>query len=181
MATAVTDVPVASDASRRGLTAVAKEITAARFPDLDPDSIGLGMALIRAAHSHELRSETAVHRPRGQSWLSFRLLYLIWLLEPVTARDLARLVEVSRQTTSNTLRALEEDGLISRVRDRGDQRLVTIRLTPRGRSTAEESTRAQLVTEREWFAVLSRQERRQLAELLERLRRGIAAHGVDEA
>jgi DNA-binding MarR family transcriptional regulator len=162
-----------------GFTATARSVTAARFPDLDEDVVSLGVALVRVAHHHAALSESLLHRPRGRSWMGFRVLYVLWVFDSLTARDLSRHMQVSRQTISNVLRSLEDEGLVERSRDARDQRLMTIRLTARGREVIEEALQAQFALDAAWFDVLTPTERRQLVDMLERVRARIGAPELD--
>lgn len=138
---------------------------------LDGESIPLGITLTRVAHAHGTLSEDVIHRHHDRNWLVFRVLYVVWVFEPVSARDVVEAMQLSRQTVSNTLRSLEADGLITRTRDaEQDARLITIRLTAEGRKSVEEALRQQLELDSAIFDVLSAEERTQLARLLTRVR-----------
>lgn len=162
-------------AARQSFNALARERTVAQFPDVEPDVIALGLALTRVAHHHATYSEAILHRPRGLKWTAFRLLHLLWLFDSLTARDLARHTQISRQTVSNTTRGLEQQGFVERSRDEGDQRLMTVRLTPAGRAVIEEALHDQFRLDAEWFEVLSHTERQELVRLLEQVRVHIAS------
>ena len=92
-----------------------RQRTLARFPDQDFDATAAGLALTRAAHAHVVLSEKWVHSRDNRSWLSFRVLYVIWAFAPISARDLVKVLQVSRQTISTILRGLQADGLINRM------------------------------------------------------------------
>jgi DNA-binding MarR family transcriptional regulator len=92
------------------------------------------------------------------------------VLEPISARDVVEAMRLSRQTVSNTLRALEADGLITRTRDGQDARLITIRLTDAGRQSVERALQQQFELDAAVFEVLSPEERSQLTSLLARVR-----------
>jgi DNA-binding MarR family transcriptional regulator len=156
--------------SRRSLTTEGATAKHARFPELDGEAIPLGITLTRAAHAHGTISEQVIHRHHSRNWLVFRVLYVIWVFEPVSARDVVEAMQLSRQTVSNTLRALEADGLITRTRDEQDARLITIRLTADGRKSVEQSLEQQFQLDSRIFEVLSAEERLQLASLLARVR-----------
>ncbi len=95
---------------------------------------------------------------------------MIWLSEPVEARHLARFAGVSRQTTSTVLATLEAARLVVRKQtSRTDRRLVSVRLTAKGRAAVEEAIGAQNAVESGWFAVLSPAERIHLEDMLERV------------
>ncbi len=159
------------------VSAEARDLTAERLGEVDKDAIGVGIALTIAAQTHAMRSVELLHARRGLSWLGFRVLFTVWMLEPVAARDVATLVQGSRQTTSNHLRTLEDQGLIDRVRDDEDHRMLVIRLTPEGHRIAEEALREQAAADEAWFSVLDPDEQRTLADLLERVRRRLAQAG----
>lgn len=152
----------------------ARQIIAHRFPEVDQEAVGLGISLTRAAHAHEVVSEQLIHRHDRRSWVQFRVLYVIWLFEPITGSDLARNLHLSRQTVSNTLRVMESDGLISRTRGEQDARVMTIRLTPHGRESLESALSAQFRLDEAFFEVLSLDEMQTLAGLLDRLRLRLA-------
>ena len=139
------------------------------------ESTLLGIALTRAAHAHGTLSEDFVHRHSDRNWTIFRVLYVLWVFEPMSARDVVETMQVSRQTASNILRSLEADGLITRERNPDDARLITIRLTPEGRIGVEQALEDQFRLDAVIFEVLSAEEREQLAEMLGRVRGRVRA------
>jgi MarR family transcriptional regulator, transcriptional regulator for hemolysin len=157
---------------RRSLTEEGRRALS-RVPGSDRESAALGFTLTRAAHAHSTASEALVHRRHDRSWLVFNVLYVLWALQPVSARDVAEGVGMSRQTISNTLRALEVKGMITRTRDAHDARLMTIRLTAAGQASIEKSLAEQFELDSAVFAELTPEERGQLTSLLDRVRRRI--------
>ena len=141
-----------------------------RLHGLDAESATIGLTLTRAAQAHAAASETLVHRRHDRNWLTFNVMYVVWAFAPVSARDIVEWMGSSRQTISNTLRALEAKGMISRTRDADDARLMTIRLTDEGRASIEESLVEQFELDSAVFAALTPQERDQLTSLLNRIR-----------
>jgi|SRR5699024_1315905 len=165
-------IPAASVSSEHYLD-VAVERTFDRLPDIDAKAMALSIALTNIASAHVRKSEADVHAKRGRTWIGFRLLYMIWMFEPVEAKDLSRLADISRQTTSSGLRMLEKQGLISRERPlEGDRRLVSLRLTEEGRREAKSSVQAQNRTMEELFSVLDSSEQDTLLRLLRKVQRG---------
>ncbi|GAB93385.1 MarR family winged helix-turn-helix transcriptional regulator [Gordonia rhizosphera] len=148
--------------------------TKARFPDQDYEATTAGIALTRAAQAHAVVSEKYIHGRDRRSWLSFRVLYVIWLFAPISARDLVNLLQVSRQTMSNMLKALESDGLINRTASTYDARLITLELTEAGSRSLETSLMRQFQLDERGFGVLSAPERAQLVEMLDRVRAEMA-------
>jgi DNA-binding MarR family transcriptional regulator len=144
--------------------------TVARQPQTDGTAVAMNLALHRLAATHQYLSEAAIHRPRGWTYSGFRVLYMVWLFEPVQARDLARFAGVSRQTTSTVLGTLESAGLVDRRRGAtADRRLVAVRLTDRGRELIESAIQEQNTLERGWFAALSRAEQAEFIAMCDRI------------
>lgn len=163
------------DVAGKDYTDVVVQEARARLPKLNDLAIAVSISLTRLAGSHVSESEARVHRPRGWTWGSFRVLYMIWTFEEVEARHLARLAGVSRQATSTVLGTLENHGLITRERtSTTDRRLVTVRLTPAGTKAIEEAFLEQNRLEVDWFGVLSTEEQEALKGLLDRVTARIA-------
>lgn len=146
------------------------DLTHRREPGTDEETMGLVLALLRAAGRHRQSFETRVHADHGRHLRAFSVLYVVWLFGSPTARDIAHRLGMSRQTTSATLAGLETDGLLVRARDTaGDRRLVIVELTDAGRGVVETEFRRQHELDVCWTRVLSAPERRILRRLLERL------------
>jgi DNA-binding MarR family transcriptional regulator len=164
---------------RSSLTVAGRRAHEARFGSSESspgsESTLLGIALTRAAHAHGTLSEDLVHRHHDRNWMVFRVLYVLWVFEPMSARDVVETMQVSRQTASNILRSLESEGLVTRERNPDDARLITIRLTPEGRAGVEQALEDQFRLDSAIFDVLAPEEREQLAEMLGRIRGRIRA------
>jgi DNA-binding MarR family transcriptional regulator len=146
------------------------DLTQRRAEGADPETTALVVVLLRAVGRHRGLFEQRAHDQHGRHLRAFSVLYLVWLYGTLEGRDLARLLGMSRQTTSAALGALESAGLVCRERDAsGDRRLVEVRLTDDGRRTVEQEFRAQHGVDARWLSVLTPAERRTLRELLERL------------
>jgi len=153
---------------------LALQLTRDRIGGLDETAASLGILLTRAAMAHVQESEARVHRAAGWSWAGFRILYIIWILGAVEARDLARISGVSRQSTSTVLATLESAGLVSRQRaSAADKRLVAVRLTPEGGAAFESAFAEQNVLDAQIFGGLSEDERQTLQSLLQRVLDGM--------
>jgi DNA-binding MarR family transcriptional regulator len=87
----------------------------------------------------------------------------------ITPRELSGCLHVTPGTVTGNLNALEDDGLIERVRVPGDRRVIHIRITPKGRERVKKWRAIFEEQLQEHFAPLSDAELRQLASLLERL------------
>lgn len=55
------------------------------------------LTLNRASNVVTYDLESSIHRPRGWSWSSFRLLFVTWLAGPIEPKAAAELTGMSRQ------------------------------------------------------------------------------------
>jgi DNA-binding MarR family transcriptional regulator len=92
--------------------------------------------------------------------------HVLWAVGPAELRDVARLSGASRAAVSSALNTLERDGLVRRIRDSADRRLVRIQLTRHGRLALREAMREQGDREREWFSALAVADQQRLTGLL---------------
>lgn len=80
------------------------------------------------------------HRTRHQSASSAHL-HIIMMLEAegmLTMTHLAESIDVSLPSATGLVSRMEERGLVERLRDRADRRVVHVRLTDAGRALTEE-------------------------------------------
>ncbi|MBI5087323.1 MAG: MarR family transcriptional regulator [Actinobacteria bacterium] len=144
-----------------------------RAPELeasaDPDAISMVFLLARLASQLLGDLDTRVHRPQGWSWSGFRILQAVLVCGPLEPRQIAPLAGVTRASISAVLNTLERDGLVERLRDSADRRLVTIALTEQGRKMLLETLPDQHAVEREWAAALSPAQQRTMIELMRTL------------
>jgi DNA-binding MarR family transcriptional regulator len=151
-------------------------------PDLSESALRLATNLKRAATVLVQREESAFLSEVNRSSAAVRALTMIWMFEPVEARDIARLSGYSRQAVSGVLTLLERDGLIVRERAASsDRRLAPVSITQAGRAFVEAIIPRQNRLEADYFARLSEVEQRQLASLLAKLIIGaVADDALDE-
>lgn len=64
--------------------------------------------------------------------------------------ELAEQAQVTKQTASLLVAALEEEGLVERVPDPADGRARLIRFTPKGRSAADRAREVVMSVEQDW-------------------------------
>lgn len=117
-------------------------------------------------HNRLSQDFEVLHRRRGWTWAGFRIMNVLWAVGIVELRDVARLSGASRAAISSALNTLERDGLVSRVRDTADRRLVRVELTDKGQSALRDAVGEQADRERQWLSVLDTAEQRLLARLL---------------
>ena len=84
--------------------------------------------------------------------------------------ELADRAQVTKQTASLLVSALEREGLVERVPDPADGRARLIRLSARGREAAERAKEVVMGVEQEWTAHLGPERAERLREDLVRLR-----------
>lgn len=137
--------------------------------DTSIDSFAATFNLVRTANRIISDLEAQVHRTAGWSWAGFRVMFTIWVAGPLEPREISRLAGISRAAVSSVLNTLERDGLVERVRDRPDRRLVTTRLTATGRARLARAYAVQNRREQEWLAPLDPGELATFTSMLRRL------------
>ncbi|MGD9996160.1 MAG: MarR family winged helix-turn-helix transcriptional regulator [Ilumatobacteraceae bacterium] len=144
-----------------------------RAPELDanadPDAISLVFLFARLSAQMLADLDARVHRPRGWSWSGFRIMQAVLVCGPLEPRQVAPLAGVTRASISAVLNTLERDGLVERLRDSADRRLVTIELTEQGRKMVLDTLSDQHAVEREWASALSAGEQRTMIGLMRSL------------
>ncbi len=110
-----------------------------------------------------------------------RILLRLWLEEqmgcsPVNPTHLSRTQQLSKNTISEHLRALEADRLIERELDQSDRRQFKIHLTDAGRTLVREAAPSHAHMLNELLTPLSSEEIEQLQHLLGKLHNVLAQH-----
>jgi DNA-binding MarR family transcriptional regulator len=144
-------------------------------PELDPSPIGIVGRMSRLARELEARLE-AVYRDHGlESGWHDVLATLRRQGPPFRMRptDLTASMMLTSSGTTKRLDKLEAAGLIAREPDPRDRRGTLIALTDEGRRVIDATTGDHLANEARLLAALSAQERRELADLLRKLRLGL--------
>jgi DNA-binding MarR family transcriptional regulator len=67
----------------------------------------------------------------------YRVLASLWELQNQRLRDLGEMTSIELSTLSRLISAMHRKGLVSRARVAGNERTVSINLTPKGRALAE--------------------------------------------
>lgn len=84
------------------------------------------------------RSVVAVYKPLleplGLTHPQYLVMLVLWDHEPVSVRELSRLLQLDAATLSPLLKRLETAGLLRRERDKRDERALAVVLTPAGRA-----------------------------------------------
>ncbi|WP_280236248.1 MarR family winged helix-turn-helix transcriptional regulator [Nocardia cyriacigeorgica] len=132
-------------------------------------STELLLSLNRASAMITYDLEAGVHRPRGWSWASFRLMFVIWLAGPLESKRVAELAGMTRAAVSNLSTPLETQGLLRKTADENDRRAVQLSLTEAGTARMRDVFSEQAERERAWTSALSEAEQRILVLLLNKL------------
>lgn len=89
------------------------------------------------------RTVVAVYRPllepMGLTHPQYLVMLALWEHEPVSVRELSRLLHLDPGTLSPLLKRLEASGLLLRDRDRSDERSLAVTLTEKGRALRKEA------------------------------------------
>lgn len=143
-------------------------------PEVDPTSVLLFRQVRKADHLLTRAAEKELELA-GLSWPRFMLLMALQGNESngsgrgLHPSELSELQGIPRNSVSELLAGLEEDGLISRELHGTDHRRFLIRLTPQGRKTLKSKLGTQFRQIAKCFATFNREERATLLELLTRL------------
>lgn len=125
---------------------------------------------------HALIELDGLHRelldPIGIDARELAVLLLLDSREPESQKQAGRRLGVDRTTMVDLLDALEEKGLVARRPDAADRRRNVVDLTPHGRATLRQATRASDQAERRLLAVLDADDATELRALLTRLAAG---------
>ena len=83
------------------------------------------------------RNVIAVYRPllepMGLTHPQYLVMLALWQHEPLSVRELGRLLQLDPGTLSPLLKRLEASGLVRRERSQHDERVLAVTLTPAGR------------------------------------------------
>ena len=87
----------------------------------------------------------------------------------LTQKEIARRLEVSAQAVSETVKILEERGLIRKEKSESDRRAWCISITPKGEKHRKEAKKERQENAERFFAVLTEKEKAELDRLLTKL------------
>lgn len=152
-------------------------------PDLDPSPMVI-FGRIARIFALSRREQARVHEPFGLTHAAFDLLANLRRSgkpHRKTASALAKSSMISTGGVTFRMDGLEEAGLIRRVRDSNDRRVVTAKLTKHGLETIDEAIERHLELFQDMLAGITEVEREQLAALLVKLESSIADHITRQA
>jgi MarR family transcriptional regulator, organic hydroperoxide resistance regulator len=80
-----------------------------------------------------------VLEPMGLTHPQYLVMLALWEHEPVSVKDLSRMLQLEPATLSPLLKRLETAGLLRRDRSRADERSLAVALTDKGRALREQA------------------------------------------
>ena len=135
---------------------MSETLTTSLTPLPQPDA-NLGY-LFRLAHQRFRARLDSELEDLGLSAQDYGILSVFETRPQLSASELARISQVTRQTMHTSIRSLETAGLVERIAR--NQRVVLVRLTARGRNRLQTATRRVRAVEHAVLADLSRQDER---------------------
>ncbi len=109
----------------------------------------------------------------GLSPIEWQAIAAIANYEPLSAKDLAALVDINQVQMTRTLSSLLKQKLISRRTDINDRRRIVLSLNKKGETVYSTISPVAQALEDKLMAVFNKQERKQFLSLLNRLERRI--------
>jgi len=89
--------------------------------------------------------------------------------QPLPVTKLARLLLLESPSVTSLVDRMCRSGLVERVKDQGDRRIVLVKLTGKGRKAYDDVRESAASTSDELFGVLSAEDRATLKDLLQKL------------
>ncbi|MFN8077595.1 MAG: MarR family transcriptional regulator [Kineosporiaceae bacterium] len=137
--------------------------------DLDRDAMTAIAAVYRAAGAIRNHLERTVLAPRGLTWTSWIVLWIVWSWEEIESRHTAAEAGISKSTLTGVATTLEGRGLLRRRTHPDDARRVLLSLTPVGERLMTEVFPAYHQQEGEVLAPIAGEETKQLTDMLMRV------------
>ena len=92
-----------------------------------------------AASREILRKYTPLLKKLGLTYTQYIVMMVLWETREATVSDLCKQLYLDSGTLSPLLKAMEEKGLLNRVRSTEDERVVTITLTEKGAALQDDA------------------------------------------
>jgi len=92
-----------------------------------------------AASREILRKYTPLLKELNLTYTQYIVMLVMWEHKSLTVGKISKLLYLDTGTLSPLLKSMEEKGLIQRVRDKNDERVVTISITPEGDALQEKA------------------------------------------
>ncbi len=92
-----------------------------------------------AASREILRKYTPLLKKLDLTYTQYIVMMVMWDKKTLTVGDLGKSLYLDTGTLSPLLKAMEEKGLLSRSRDKNDERVVTVAITQKGEDLREKA------------------------------------------
>lgn len=139
----------------------------------------VGFLLWDTTRAFTLRFSRRIAR-HGVTFGLWPFLRALWQEDGLTQRELSERVRMKGPTTVAAVNRLEQRGLVKRVHNTDDGRMINVYLTEKGRKTYDLVMPEVVAINRQGVANLSREELELLKRLLRGLRGNIVADGQDD-
>lgn len=149
---------------------------AKRYPELDVASIETCLAFLHT--TADVYQALDVHFARyGLSRGKFTLLMQLYLADEkgLTPSECAERADVTKATITGLLDGLERDGLVRRLPDVTDRRMLRLQLTDKGRDLLSQMLPDHFCRTTDLMANLTDSEKKTLIKLLNKVRTGTSA------
>jgi MarR family transcriptional regulator, organic hydroperoxide resistance regulator len=162
----------------RGMTAIAEQTDAGETrervsrDELLPPSGSVGYQ-VRQTHRAFTRALQARIAPHGVSIGMWYFLRVLWQEDGISQRELSQRVGMMEPTTATALTNMERKGIVRRVRNGTDRRIVNVFLTDRGRSLRDRLLPLAAEVNRVALRAVSREELESFRAVLAKLRAGL--------
>ena len=84
-------------------------------------------------------SYTPYLKPLGITYTQYLVFLVLWEQDGIAVGELCRKLALDSGTLTPLLKKMEQEGLVSRTRSAGDERVVTVRLTEKGAALREKA------------------------------------------
>jgi DNA-binding MarR family transcriptional regulator len=131
-------------------------------------------AIHRFSIALDRAKDQAFERDLGLSSADWRILVSIGAYAPLSTKELSGRTQLDKSTVSRTTATLVQRGFVARKVDTADQRLVVLRLTPRGKALCDDVIRSIRKWDRLLLEVLSERQLSVLRGILTQLPQRLA-------
>jgi DNA-binding MarR family transcriptional regulator len=130
------------------------------------DSLGYLVNRVARSMANQLADEL---RPAGVGIGQWAVLMFLWTRDGMSQAELSRVVAIEPPTMVRTIERMVRDGLVRRVPDPRDRRVIRINLTDRGRSLRDELVPKAVAVNARNLGRMTQKEGRTLRRLLNKL------------
>lgn len=92
-----------------------------------------------AASREIMRKYTPILKNLNLTYTQYIVMMVMWEHKSLKVGDISSCLYLDTGTLSPLLKSMEEKGLVKRVRDKNDERVVTITITPEGEALKEKA------------------------------------------